>query len=103
VAASPEGDFTVSLQASWWRAAALAPEAAAEREGPRSATDPAAYAVSRDRLGVPYTVEGTFVAAGAGLLQLEMAVPTAKRAFLEGLFKSWVQGARHPPRAASAR
>jgi len=110
VAASPEGDFTVSLQASWWRGAALAPEAAAAaRSGRRGSLGPASYAVTSDRLGVPYAVEGVFLSAGGGLLQLEIAAPVAKPPVPE-LLSAWVKatsaraesGCAEPPPARSA-
>jgi hypothetical protein len=91
-AASPEGDFTVACRALWWEATGVTPErAAAARAGERSRptrADPAAagtYRLREQRLGVAYEVDGAFLRAGAGLLQLEVSAPAAKAPFVAGL------------------
>ena len=96
--ASPEGDFTVALRAGWWAAAnGQDPARALVACGlPRDPDRPASYALRPTRLGVTYTVAGTFVAAGDGLLQLEMVSPVAKQAFVRDLFTAWVRAAAGP-------
>ncbi len=91
VQASPEGDFTVSLRAAWWPASrGQSPEKALAACGlPRDADRPASYALRSERLGVTYAIEGAFVAAGEGLLQLEMMAPVAKEPYLRDLFAAW--------------
>jgi S1-C subfamily serine protease len=94
VSASPDGDFTVSLRASWWRARPATPQdAAAARSPTRGAMGRPSYAFTGERLGVDYTTEGVFLALGDGLVQLEVDVPTAKRPFLQDLFTAWVKAA----------
>ena len=41
--------------------------------------------------GVPYAVEGAFFPVAEGLLQLEVEVPRAKRAFVNELFARWLE------------
>jgi len=40
---------------------------------------------------VTYAIEGTFVAAGDGLLQLERVAPVAKEPFVRDLYTAWVR------------
>ena len=91
--ASPEGDFTVSLRAAWWPASrGQSPEQALAACGlPRDAERPATYALRSARLGVTYAIEGVFVAAGEGLLQLEMMAPVAKEPYVRDLFAAWTR------------
>ncbi|HEU0104624.1 MAG TPA: hypothetical protein VFT38_00530, partial [Vicinamibacteria bacterium] len=91
VQASPEGDFTVSLRAAWWPASrGQSPEQALAACGlPRDAERPTCYVLRSERLGVTYAIEGAFVAAGEGLLQLEMIAPVAKQPYLRDLFAAW--------------
>jgi hypothetical protein len=92
--ASPEGDFTVALRAGWWaNANGHSPEQALAACGLQRDPDrPASYALRATRLGVTYTIAGTFLAAGDGLLQLEMVAPVAKQPFVRDLFAAWVRG-----------
>ncbi len=93
ISASPEGDFTVSFRVSWWRSRRVTPEdAATTRSAQRGSRGPGWYAISGDRLGVSYSVEGVFLALGDGLFQLEVVSPSAKRPFLQDLFAAWVKG-----------
>jgi S1-C subfamily serine protease len=89
--ASPEGDFTVSFRASWWASWDASPEAAAATcSRQRGARGAASYLHEFETLGgVAYSVEGSFVRVGAGLLQLEVEAPRAKRAFVSDLFLRW--------------
>jgi hypothetical protein len=91
--ASPEGDFTVALRAGWWAAAnGQDPEQALAACGLQRDPDrPASYALRSTRLGLTYAVAGTFVAAGDGLLQLEMVAPVAKQPFVRDLFAAWAR------------
>jgi hypothetical protein len=90
--ASPEGDFTVSLRAAWWRGAGgSAAAAAANCRGGRPSKVPAAYAGEHARLGVSYSVAGLFVPAGEGLLQLETWTPRAKEPHVRDLFAAWIK------------
>jgi hypothetical protein len=91
--ASPEGDFTVSLRAAWRSVSGgQSPEQAAAACGlRREPARPASYALRSERMGVTYAIEGTFVAAGDGLLQLEMAAPVAKQAFVRDVYAAWVR------------
>jgi hypothetical protein len=95
---SPEGDFTVSLRAAWRSAShGQSPEQAAATCGlPRDADRPATYALRATRLGVTYAVAGVFVAAGEGLLQLEMAAPLAKEPYVRDLFTAWTHALAGP-------
>ena len=97
LSASPEGDFTVALRAAWWRAAGLAPEAAATACGwTRRSAEPAAYSRRRVVLGVTVGAEGEWIARGDGLLRLEVEAPEAKLPLLRGLFTAWVKAAAAP-------
>ncbi|HZM51035.1 MAG TPA: hypothetical protein VFE68_11100, partial [Vicinamibacteria bacterium] len=94
--ASPEGDFTVSLRAAWRSVSGgRSPEQAAAACGlRREPARAASYALRSERMGVTYAIEGTFVAAGDGLLQLEMVAPVAKEPFVRDLYSAWVRAVR---------
>jgi hypothetical protein len=47
------------------------------------------YLYQTSWLGVSYAVEGLFIPVGKGLLQIEVATPVAKRAFLHAVFNDW--------------
>ena len=97
LSASPEGDFTVAFRAAWWRAAALAPEAAATACGwTRRSAGPAAYSRRHVLLGVTIGAEGEWIAGGDGLLRLEVEAPEAKLPLLRDLFTAWVKAAAAP-------
>ncbi len=91
--ASPDGDFTVSLRAGWWPTSyGQSPEHALAACGlPRDAERPAHYALRSERLGVTYAIAGMFVAAGEGMLQLEMIAPVAKQPYVRDLFAAWTR------------
>ncbi len=92
LSASPEGDFTVSVRAMWWRDAGSDPELVAAACGwPRGALGAASYVLRRDQLGVAYAVQGMFVSRGDGLLRLEIESPAPKQPFLADLFPAWVK------------
>lgn len=92
LAASPPGDFTVSLRAAFWPMRAETPERAASacsaRRGDGGASS---YTFGTDWLGLSYTVQGSFMAVGDGLLQLELVSPATKRTYLRELFAAWVR------------
>jgi hypothetical protein len=94
--ASPDGDFTVALRAGWWAASGgHSPEQALAACGlPREPAGPVSYALRSTRLGVSYAVTGAFVAAGDGLLQLEMVAPVAKQAFVRDVYTAWVRSVK---------
>ncbi|HET6897811.1 MAG TPA: trypsin-like peptidase domain-containing protein [Vicinamibacteria bacterium] len=96
---SPDGDFTVSLRAAWRPASGghSAGQAATACGLRRDPARPASYALRSERLGVTYAIEGTFVAAGDGLLQLEMVAPVAKEPFVRDLYTAWVRALTAPP------
>ena len=90
--ASPEGDFTVSLRAAWWRSARVGPAQAARACTGRPLPDDAgSYTLDRARLGVTYSVAGLFLPAGEGILQLEVSTPRAKQPYVRDLFAAWVK------------
>jgi S1-C subfamily serine protease len=95
LAASPKGDFTVSLRTAWWAADLNAKEAARAcgrpgRFGERS------YSNVVEWLGVSYAVSGVFTDAAGGLLQLELVSPREKEPFVAKVFESFLSrnGAR---------
>jgi S1-C subfamily serine protease len=91
MAASPEGDFTVSFRAAWWRSPGVGPEQALAACGPpHVAGDPASYAIRQDRLGVTRSLEGSFAGHAGGLWQLEMEAPASKQPALRELFQAWL-------------
>jgi len=92
LSASPEGDFTVSVRATWWRGAGLdAEQAAAACAGRRGPLGTTSYALRDERLGVTYSVQGVFLPRVDGLLRLEVESPTGKQALLADLFQAWVK------------
>jgi len=94
--ASPDGDFTVALRAGWWVASnGHNPEQALAACGLQRDPDrPASYALRSTRLGISYAVTGAFVAAGDGLLQLEMVAPVAKQTFVRDVYAAWVRSVK---------
>jgi hypothetical protein len=93
--ASPQEDFTVSFGLSWWESPAVAAREAASAcslsAGRFGATS---YLYSTMWLGVSYAVEGLFIPVGEGLLQIEIATPVGKRAYMYPAFKDWVRRSR---------
>ena len=95
VAASPPGDFRISLRAGWWSVGpdpASAARACSERAGRYGASS---YFYAVEYLGVRYAVSGAFTGTDEGLLQLEAVAPVEAevlvadltRAFFERNFK----------------
>ncbi len=96
LAASPPGDFTVSLRAAWWPTRKDRPETAASScSNRRGSLGETSYTFGEDWLGIPYTVQGSFVSVGEGLLQLEVVAPAEKAGHLTGLFAAWVRENTH--------
>ena len=92
LAASPVGDFTVSLRTAYWSSRTDAPESAASAcSAQRGQLGASSYAFRTDWLGVSYAVEGSFLPAGDGLLQLELVSPSHKQTYLRRLFAVWVE------------
>jgi hypothetical protein len=90
LSASPDGDFTVSFRAAWWRSLASTPEWAAAACAPGGpAPHPGRYVVHQDRLGVPHGREGVFVRRHAGMVRLEVEAPVSKLPFVRRLFGAW--------------
>ena len=90
LAASPEGDFTVSLRVGWWAdlldsvtstssLCRALPSAAAACSQQTGGFGDASYFYTFDWLGVRYVVEGVFIADTRGTLQLEVVAPESKR------------------------
>jgi S1-C subfamily serine protease len=91
LAASPPGDFTVSLRVAYWPARSDTPErAAATCTARRGAGGATSYAFVTDWLGLSYAVQGSFIAMGPGLLQLELVAPVTKQTYLQDFFEDWV-------------
>ena len=93
LAASPPGDFTVSLRAAFWPLRAETPEQAALGCSARRGVGggDSSYAFGTDWLGLSYTVQGSFIAVGDGLLQFELVSPATKQGYLRALFEDWVR------------
>ncbi len=92
LAASPPGDFTVSLRAAWWPTRNDTPETAASScSNRRGSLGETSYTFGEDWLGIPYTVQGSFVSVGDGLLQLEVVAPAEKAGHLTEIFSAWVR------------
>jgi hypothetical protein len=98
--ASPQEDFTVSLGLSWWESPAVgAREAAAACSLNAGRFGATSYLYSTMWFGVSYAVEGLFIPVGEGLLQIEIATPVGKRAYMYPAFKDWVRRSRSGLRA----
>ena len=87
VAASPPGDFTVSLRAYWHAGSDVAARTCSRS---RSGLGRGSYVRSEERFGVRFGAEGLFVPLGGGLLQLEVSAPEEKLGFLAALAGAWV-------------
>jgi hypothetical protein len=75
IAASPPGDFRISLRAGWW-SAGPDPESAARACSERAGSyGPSSYGYAVEYLGVRYAVSGAFTETDEGLLQLEAVTP----------------------------
>jgi S1-C subfamily serine protease len=86
LAASPEGDFTVVLRATLWRA----PDDALRQALARCA---ATAGRQQERLGVPYRMDVALVPYGADVLELDLDAPVARWPHVEALFEAWAQAA----------
>jgi hypothetical protein len=82
LAASPRGDFTVSLRAAWFRSAPPPVEAARSCSRRPGVFGEASYAYGVEWLGVAYQVKGVFAEVEEGLLQLEVVSPREKESFV---------------------
>ena len=92
LAASPPGDFTVSLRSAWWSRRDDTPAAAAAGCSKRGGgLGENSYMFNADWLGVPYAVRGSFVPIGEGLLQLEVVAPAETAVTLNEIFAAWVR------------
>jgi S1-C subfamily serine protease len=85
LAASPRGDFTVSLRAAWFRSAPPPVEAARSCSRRPGLFGEASYAYALEWLGVAYQVSGIFAEVEEGLLQLEVVSPREKEGFVREL------------------
>ena len=94
IAASPPGDFRISLRAGWWSAGpepVSAARACSERAGRFGASS---YGYAVEYLGVRYAVSGAFIAGAAadeGLLQLEVVAPVEAAAFIRDLTRAFFE------------
>ena len=91
MAASPPGDFTVSLRVAWWSAPTeTANRAAAACSPSRGRHGSTSYKLTREWLGSVSAVEGLFIDLGAsGLLAIEIAAPRPTMPFVQGLLDGW--------------
>ena len=90
--ASPEDDFTIGARRRWTASYGQSAEQALTACGlPPDTQRPASYTLRVTRLGLTYAVTGVFVAAGEGLLQLEMVAPVAKQPYVRDLFAAWIR------------
>jgi hypothetical protein len=91
-AASPPGDFRISLRAAWWSSGpdgVSAARACSDRPGRRGESS---YGYSVDYLGVRYEVSGIFLEIERALLQLEVVAPAESAAFVSELAGFWIDG-----------
>jgi len=91
MAASPPGDFRISLRAAWWGVgadSASAARACSERAGRHG---PSSYAYAVEYLGVRYAVSGAFTESGEGLLQLEAVSPVEAEAHVADLTRAFLE------------
>ncbi len=90
IAASPPGDFRISLRAGFWSDGGdpvTAARACAERVGSLGASS---YAYGVEYLGARYAVSGTFTGVAGGLLQLEVVAPAESSALVSDLDRAFV-------------
>lgn len=99
IAASPPGDFRISLRAGW-RSDGREPAPAARMCSARPAGYGAAsYAYAVEYLGVRYLVSGAFTEIEQGLLQLEAVAPVEASGLVADLTRAFVElNVRNPPR-----
>ena len=90
LAASPEGDFTVSLRVGWWADLLDSSSAAAACSQQAGGFGDASYFYTFDWLAVRYVVEGVFIADTRGTLQLELVAPESKQLLARELALTWI-------------
>ena len=90
LAASPEGDFTVSFRTAWWRGGPGETEAARACAGQRGRFGDGSYENVFEWLGVTYVVSGVFTTVQGGLLQLELVAPREKATFVTNAFEAFL-------------
>jgi S1-C subfamily serine protease len=91
IAASPPGDFRISLRAGWFRVGpepASAARACSERAG---SYGPSSYGYVVEYLGVRYAVSGAFTETDEGLLQLEAVTPVEAGALVADLTRAFLE------------
>jgi hypothetical protein len=91
MAASPPGDFRISLRAGWWSVGpdpASAARACSERAGRYGASS---YGYAVEYLGVRYVVSGAFAESDEGLLQLEAVTPVEAEALVADLTRAFLE------------
>jgi hypothetical protein len=91
LSASPDGDFTVSLRAAWWRASTITEPPVRACGWSTGRLGPASYAARHARLGTTHSVEGAFAPRADGMLQLEVEAPDSKLPFVHELFTAWLK------------
>jgi hypothetical protein len=98
IAASPPGDFRISLRAGWWRRGPD-PETSARACSERaSGYGASSYRYSVEYLGVRYSVAGAFRPAGDGLLQLEVVAPLEADSLVADVARAFLQqNSKSPP------
>ncbi len=90
MAASPPGDFRISIRAAWWGLgpdAVSAARACSDREGTLGASS---YRYAVEYLGVRYAVSGAFTETDEGLLQLEAVAPVEAAALVADLTRAFL-------------
>ena len=91
IAASPPGDFRISLRAGWFRVgpdSASAARACSERAG---SYGPSSYGYAVEYLGARYSVSGAFTETVEGLLQLEVVTPVEAAALVADLTRAFLE------------
>jgi S1-C subfamily serine protease len=91
IAASPAGDFTVSLRVLRWKAGRIDPAALARACRQPAGTPPLGFATSGRRLGTEVALWGTFQTHGDEVLLLEAEAPPDKLPFLADIYVDWVK------------
>ena len=90
MAASPEGDFTISLRVGWWANLLDISSAAAACSQQAGGFGDGSYFYTIDWLGIRYVVEGAFIDDARGTLQLELVAPESKQLFVRALALAWI-------------
>ena len=90
MAASPEGDFTVSLRVGWWANLLDISSAAAACSQQAGGFGDGSYFYKIDWLGIRYVVEGVFIDDARGTLQFELVAPESKQLFVRAVALAWI-------------